>query len=99
METQNGLKWTLPVIVAVSLLGTPTVRAAGATLSLVQDGKAVYTVVVPDGKDAVAMSAATMLADTVEKASGAGWPSCERPSRPPARRCSSARRAPPRRPG
>ena len=71
MKTQHGLKWTLSVIVAVSLLSAPTVRAAGATLSLVQDGKAVYTVVVPDGKGAVAMSAATMLADTLEKASGA----------------------------
>jgi hypothetical protein len=71
MKTQHRLRWTLPVIVAASLLGTPTVRAAGATLSLVQDGKPVYAVVVPDGNDAVAMSAATMLADTVEKASGA----------------------------
>jgi hypothetical protein len=71
MRTQHGLKWTLSAIVAVSLLSAPTVLAAGATLDLVQDGKAVYTVVVPDGKGAVAMSAATMLADTLEKASGA----------------------------
>ena len=67
MKTQHGLRWTLPVIVAASLLGTPTVRATGATLSLVQDGNPVYAVVVPDGDDAVAMSAATMLAGTVEK--------------------------------
>ena len=56
---------------AVSLLSTPTICAAGATLRLVQDGKPIYAVAVPDGKEAVAMSAATMLADTVAKASGA----------------------------
>ena len=71
MKTQHGMKWTLAVIVAVSLLGAPAVCAGEMALNLVQDGKAVYTVVVPDGKDAVAMSAATMLADAVEKASGA----------------------------
>ena len=60
MEMQNGLIWTLPVVVAVSLLGVPDARAAEAALNLVQDGKAVYTVVVPDGKDTVARSAATM---------------------------------------
>ena len=37
-------------------------EAAGATLSLVQDGKPVYAVVVPDGNDAVTLSAATVLA-------------------------------------
>ncbi|MHB0958884.1 MAG: hypothetical protein ACYC0X_14930 [Pirellulaceae bacterium] len=37
-------------------------------MSLVQDRKPVYAVVVPDGNDAVAMSAATMPVDTVEKA-------------------------------
>ena len=71
MKTQHGLKRTLPVILAAFLLSATSAGAAGATLSLVQDGKAVYAVVVPDGKDAVAMSAAAMLAETVEKASGA----------------------------
>ena len=71
MKTQIGLKWTLPVIVVASLLSAPAVCAGETALNLVQDGKAVYTVVVPDGKDAVAMSAATMLADAVKKASGA----------------------------
>ena len=71
MKTQCGLSWTLAVIVAVSLLQASSAWAAGATLNLVQDGKAAYTIVVPDGKDAVVMSAANMLADTVEKASGA----------------------------
>ena len=70
MHTQDGLKWTLSVVLAASLLSATSAGAAGATLSLVQDGTAVYTVVVPDGKDEVAMSAATMLASTVEKASG-----------------------------
>jgi hypothetical protein len=50
MKTQLGLKWTLPVIVAVSLLSAPTLWIGGATLNLVQDGKAVYAVVVPDGQ-------------------------------------------------
>ena len=71
-------------MVAVSLLSAPTVRAAGVTLSLVQDGKAVYTVVVPDGKDAVAMSAATMLADTVDTVTAAipTMPLCRRKNTP-----------------
>jgi outer membrane protein assembly factor BamB len=60
MQAQHGLRWTLPVVVAATLLGTPTVRAVGATLSLVQDGKPVYAVVVPDGNDAVMTSSAVV---------------------------------------
>ena len=53
MQTQDGLKWTLSVILAASLLSATSAGTAGAALSLVQDGKAIYTVVVPDGQDAV----------------------------------------------
>lgn len=44
MTSVNGMRF----IVAASLLGTPSVHAVGATLSLVQHGKPVYAVVVPD---------------------------------------------------
>lgn len=50
MKTQLGLKWRLPVIVAVSLLSAPTLWIGGATLNLIQDGKAVYAAVAPDGQ-------------------------------------------------
>jgi hypothetical protein len=71
MKSQDNRKWTLSVIAVFYFLSTPAIRGAGPTLSLVQDGKAVNTVVVPDGKGALALSAARMLADTLEKASGA----------------------------
>jgi len=50
MKMELGLKWTLPLVVAVALLSAPTLWIGGATLNLGQDGKAVYAAVVPDGQ-------------------------------------------------
>lgn len=70
MNTESSLARVSWAVVAAIGLWWAAV-ASGASLNLVQDGRAVYTIVIPDGKDTLAMSAATMLVKAVEKASGA----------------------------
>ena len=67
MRTRHNTAWMLVLAGAFSTLQGSAARAA--SLNLVQDGKAVYTIVVPDRGEALPMSAATMLAEKVEKAS------------------------------
>ncbi len=64
MRTRCDTAWMLVLAGAVSL--SRGSRAEAASLDLVHDGKAVYTIVVPDGGEALPMSAAAMLAEKGE---------------------------------
>jgi len=59
------------VLVAAVLLAAWRYAPAQETIKLVDDGKPVYTIVVPDGQDRYARMAAEMLAAHVQRASGA----------------------------
>ena len=61
----------LCVLVLAVFVFASTLAAADAQLKLVDDGKPVYTIVVPDGRDRFAMMAANMLNDAMRKCSGA----------------------------
>jgi hypothetical protein len=71
----------LAVLAFAACLATSAL-AQEPTLKLVDDGKAVFTLVVPDGKDRFSMMAAAMLAEAAEKCSGAKMPIVEEKDEP-----------------
>ncbi|MBI4027927.1 MAG: DUF4838 domain-containing protein [Verrucomicrobia bacterium] len=74
--TQKVLSASVTFLLTLATVSSPA-QVAENQLKLVDEGKPVFTIVVPDGKDPLAMSAANALASAVELASGAKLPIVE----------------------